>query len=119
MFPGSKVNNTEVYNQQLSPDRSHVLVEGTFTKVQGNRRQQIFMLNLSGHGNVSTWYSNDFNQFCANKHPFYIKSAAWSADQSTVYLADTGNAPEAGTAPSRSPGCVTRSRPSRPPRTRG
>ncbi len=94
VFPGSKVNNTEVYNQQLSPDRSHVLVEGTFTKVQGNRRQQIFMLNLSGHGNVSTWYSNDFNQFCANKHPFYVKSAAWGADQSTVYLADTGKAPE-------------------------
>jgi hypothetical protein len=94
VFPGSGVNNTEVYNQQLSPDRSHVLVEGTFTKVESNRRQQIFMLNLGGHGNVSTWYSNDFNQFCANKHPFYIKSAAWSADQSTVYLADTGKAPE-------------------------
>jgi hypothetical protein len=94
VFPGSGVNNTEVYNQELSPDHSHVLVEGTFTKVQGNNRQQIFMLNLSGHGNVSTWYSNDFNQFCADKHPFYIKSAAWSADQSTVYLADTGKAPE-------------------------
>jgi hypothetical protein len=94
VFPGSKVNNTEVYNQQLSPDHGHVLVEGTFTKVQGNRRQQIFMLNLSGHGNVSIWYSNDFNAFCANKHPFYIKSAAWSADQSAVYVADTGKSPD-------------------------
>ena len=94
VFPGSGVSNTEVYNQQLSPDHGHVLVEGTFTKVEGNKRQQIFMLNLGGHGNVSTWYSNDFNQFCSDKHPFYIKSAAWSADQSTVYLADTGKAPE-------------------------
>ena len=94
VFPGSGVSNTEVYNQQLSPDHSHVLAEGTFTKVESNTRQQIFMLNLGGQGNVSTWYSNDFNQFCADKHPFYIKSAAWSADQSTVYLADTGKAPE-------------------------
>jgi hypothetical protein len=94
VFPGSGVSNTEVYNQQLSPDHGHVLVEGTFTKVQANKRQQIFMLNLGNHGNASTWYSNDFNQFCADKHPFYIKSAAWSADQSTVYLADTGKAPE-------------------------
>jgi hypothetical protein len=94
VFPGSGVSNTEVYNQQLSPDHGHVLVEGTFTKVEANTRQQIFMLNLGGHGNVSTWYSNDFNQFCSDKHPFYIKSAAWSADQSTVYLADTGKAPE-------------------------
>ena len=94
VFPGSGVSNTEVYNQQLSPDHGHVLAEGTFTKVEANKRQQIFMLNLGGHGNVSTWYSNEFNAFCADKHPFYIKSAAWSADQSTVYLADTGKAPE-------------------------
>jgi hypothetical protein len=94
VFPGSGVSNTEVYNQELSPDKAHVLVEGTFTKVQSNKRQQIFMLNLGTHGNVSTWYSNEFNAFCSDKHPFYIKSAAWSADQSTVYIADTGKAPQ-------------------------
>jgi hypothetical protein len=94
VFQGSGVSNTEVYNQQLSPDHSHVLVEGTFTKVQSNKRQQIFMLNLGSQGNVSTWYSNEFNAFCSDKHPFYIKSAAWSADQSTVYVADTGKAPK-------------------------
>jgi len=94
VFPGSGVSNTEVYNQQLSPDKGHVLAEGTFTKVQSNRRQQIFMLNLGNQGNVSTWYSNEFNAFCSNKHPFYVKSAAWSADQSTVYIADTGKAPK-------------------------
>jgi hypothetical protein len=94
VYPGVGVNSTEVYNQQLSPDRGHVLVEGTFTKVQGNARQQIFMLNLgSSHGNVSTWYSNEFNGFCADKHPFYIKSAAWAPDMSTVYVADTGKNP--------------------------
>lgn len=93
VYPGVKPNNTQVYNQQLSPDHGHVLVEGTFTKVESSRRQQIFMLNLGSHGNVSTWYSNEFNQYCADKHPFYIKAAAWSADQSTVYIADTGFAP--------------------------
>jgi hypothetical protein len=94
VFTGAGINHTEVYNQQLSPDHGHVLVEGTFTKVQSNRRQQIFMLNLGSQGNVSTWYSNEFNAFCSNKHPFYIKSAAWSADQSAVYIADTGKAPK-------------------------
>src|SRR6266516_1085343 len=94
VFTGAGINHTEVYNQQLSPDKGHVLVQGTFTKVQRNRRQQICMLNLGNQGNVSTWYSNEFNAFCANKHPFYVKSAAWSADQSTVYIADTGKAPK-------------------------
>jgi hypothetical protein len=93
VYPGVAVNNTEVYNQQLSPDRGHVLVEGVFTRVQGKARQQIFMLNLSSQGNVSTWYSDEFNGFCATKHPFYVKSAAWAPDMSTVYVATTGKAP--------------------------
>jgi hypothetical protein len=93
VYPGSGVSNTEVYNQQLSPDGGHVLAEGTFTKVQSNARQQIFMLNLGSHGNVSTWNSSEFNGFCSDKHPFYIKAAAWSPDQTTVYIADTGFAP--------------------------
>ena len=96
VFPGSGVSNTEVYNQQLSPDGGHVLAEGTFTKVQSNARQQIFMLNLGSRGNVSTWYSNEFNAFCADKHPFYVKSAAWAPDMSQVYVADTGFVPQGG-----------------------
>src|SRR6266566_552849 len=96
VFPGSGVSNTEVYNQQLSPDHGHVLAEGTFTKVQSNARQQIFMLNLGSRGNVSTWYSNEFNAFCADKHPFYVKSAAWAPDMSQVYVADTGFVPQGG-----------------------
>ena len=95
-FPGSGTSNTEVYNQQLSPDGGHVLAEGTFTKVESNARQQIFMLNLGSHGNVSTWYSNEFNAFCADKHPFYVKSAAWAPDMSQVYVADTGFVPQGG-----------------------
>jgi hypothetical protein len=93
VYPGVGVNNTDVYNQQLSPDGGHVLVEGVFTRVQSNARQQIFMLNLGNHGNVSTWNSSEFSHFCADKHPFYIKSAAWSPDMSTVYIADTGFTP--------------------------
>jgi len=93
VYPGVGFNSTEVYNQQLSPDGDHVLVEGTFTRVQGNARQQIFMLNLSTRGSVSTWYSNEFNGFCATKHPFYIKAAAWAPDMSNVYIASTGKAP--------------------------
>ena len=93
VYQGVGVNTTEVYNQQLSPDGGHILVEGTFTRVESTPRQQIFMLNLGNHGNVSIWYSNEFNQFCADKHPFYIKSAAWSPDGSEVYIADTGFAP--------------------------
>jgi hypothetical protein len=91
VYPKVGFNSTHIYNQQLSPDGGHVLVEGVFTSVQGQSRQQIFMLNLgANHGNVSDWNSNEFTQHCATKHPFYIKAAAWSPDQSIVYIATTG-----------------------------
>jgi hypothetical protein len=90
VFPGVGANTTEVYNQQLSPDGGHVLVEGVFTSVQGNARQQIFMLNLGSRSKVSNWYSNEFNAFCIKTEPFYIKAAAWAPNMSTIYVADTG-----------------------------
>jgi len=94
VFPNVGFNSTHVYNQQLSPDGRHVLVEGVFTSVQGQSRQQIFMLNLgASNGTVSGWNSSEFGQHCATKHPFYIKAAAWSPDQSTVYIATTGFRP--------------------------
>jgi hypothetical protein len=90
-YPGVVPNPTEVFNQQLSPDRHYVLAEGDFTSVQGMARQQIFMFRLAAsHGNVTTWNSAEFSQPCVTKHPFYITAAAWAPDQSTIYIADTG-----------------------------
>ena len=91
VYPGAGPNYTQAYNQQLSPDGRHVLVEGVFTAVQGQSRQQIFMLNLDAHhGNLSAWNSSEFGQHCSDAHPFYVKGAAWSPDQATVYIATTG-----------------------------
>src|SRR5262249_58841894 len=62
--------------------------------VQGRSRQQIFILNLDpNQGNVSDWNSSEFAQHCTGDHPFYIKGAAWSPDQATVYIATTGEFP--------------------------
>jgi hypothetical protein len=94
VYPGVGGNSTKIYNQQLSPGHAHVLAEGVFTSVQGQSRQQIFMLNLgASHGTVSAWNSSEFSQHCATGQPFYIHAAAWSPDQSTVYIATTGFRP--------------------------
>jgi hypothetical protein len=90
-YPGVVPNPTEVFNQQLSPDRHYILAEGDFTSVQGMARQQIFMFRLaSSHGNVTAWNSTEFSQPCVTKHPFYVTTAAWAPDQSAIYIADTG-----------------------------
>jgi hypothetical protein len=102
VFHDVKRNGTEVYNQQLSHGGTLLLAEGDFTKAGGLGRQQIFMLNVSGPAAAVTgWSSPEFDGSkgeipggypyeCGDSHPFYIHAAAWSPDDSTIYLADTG-----------------------------
>jgi len=101
-FPKVKSNSTEVYNQQLSHSGKLLLAEGDFTSVGGKGRQQIFMLNVAqSPAKVTGWSSPEFDGSrgnlpggfayqCGDSHPFYVHAAAWSPDDSTVYLADTG-----------------------------
>src|SRR5215471_9260455 len=84
-YPGVVPNPTQVFNQQISPDRHYVLAEGDFTSVQGKGRQQIFMFRLAAsHGNVTAWNSTEFSQPCVTKHPFYITAAAFPAKRAMV-----------------------------------
>ena len=107
-FKGVKNNSTEVYNQQLSHGGTLVLVEGDFTTVGGQNRRQIFMIDVSGAtATLTGWTSPEFDgsdpngtlnpndQYfnCGASHPFYVHAAAWSPDDSEIYLADTGVKP--------------------------
>ena len=106
-------HHSEVYNQQLSHGGTLDLVEGHFTKVGGVARQQVFMLNVGGTtATVTSWTSPEWDGSDTANFPyyqcwptaaFYIRSAAWSPDDSTVYLATTGfrpaQNPAEGTAP--------------------
>jgi hypothetical protein len=93
-FPGVSDNPTRVYNQQLSNGGTLDLVEGDFTSVGGQPRQQIFMLNLAGTtATVTPWTSDEFNGSCATVEPFYVQAAAWSPDDSEIYIGDTGYHP--------------------------
>ena len=99
-FPGVANNATRVYNQQLSHSGTLDLVEGDFTSVGGRGRQQIFMLDLSGtSAAVTGWTSPEWDGSvpqttipyqCWTSEPFYLQAAAWSADDSTIYIATTG-----------------------------
>ncbi len=85
----------QVYNQQISHTGNLLLVEGDFTSAGGQARQQIFMVNLGGsEAKVTGWTSPEFSQHCASKEAFYVRAAAWSPDDSTVYVADTGVHPD-------------------------
>jgi hypothetical protein len=93
-FPGVGSNPSRVYNQQLSHSGTKLLVEGDFTSVGGQHREQIFMLDLgSGTATVDGWTSTEFLTNCNYNEAFYLQAAAWSVDDATVFTATTGYKP--------------------------
>ncbi|HWF79900.1 MAG TPA: hypothetical protein VN695_04890 [Streptosporangiaceae bacterium] len=104
-FPGVVANPTKVFNQALSHSGKLDLVMGDFTSVGTVPRQQIFMLTFGPkHGRVTGWTSPEFDGSdgnlpggypyqCYTDVAFYVRAAAWSPDDSTIYLADTGYHP--------------------------
>jgi hypothetical protein len=111
--PCTKAHHSEVYNQQLSHGGTLDLVEGHFTSVGGQKRQQIFMLNVGGSkATVTGWTSPEWDGSDPSAYPyyecwpseaFYIRSAAWSPDDSTVYIATTGLRPAQNRALGKTP----------------
>jgi hypothetical protein len=111
--PCTKSHHPEVYNQQLSHGGTLDLVEGHFTSVGGLPRQQIFMLNLAGStATVTGWTSAEWDGSNPAKFPyyqcwpseaFYIRTASWSPDDSTVYIATTGFHPAQNLATGQTP----------------
>jgi hypothetical protein len=88
---------TRTYNQQLSHSGNTDLVEGVFTSVGAQHRQQVFMLSLTGgSAAVTGWTSPELNGACVNSESFYVKAASWSPDDGTVYIATTGYHPLGG-----------------------
>jgi hypothetical protein len=104
-FSGVSSNATRVYNQALSHGGTLDLVMGDFTSAGGLPRQQIFMLNLAtSPASVTGWTSPEWDGSdgnlpggypyqCATVEPFYIQAAAWSPNDSTIYIGTTGYHP--------------------------
>lgn len=109
-YSGVGNNVTNIYNQSFSHSGTLDLVMGDFTSVGGLPRQQIFMLNLATNpASVTAWTSpqwdgsageatpqnpnNGYPYQCATVEPFYIQAAAWSPDDSTIYIGTTGYHP--------------------------
>jgi len=88
-FLNLSISGSHVYNQQLSHGRTLDLVEGQFSSAGGVTRRQMFMLKVGGSkATVTGWTSPTFNIACA--FPFWARGAAWSPNDSTVYVATTG-----------------------------
>jgi hypothetical protein len=84
-------STTKIYNFSLSPNGKKLLAMGSFLKVGGQARQQIFMLDLgTSSATVDKWYSPYFSMSCTASEPLWDKAAAWSPEGGSIYIATTG-----------------------------
>lgn len=89
-FLNLSIAGSQVYNQQLSHGGTLDLVEGAVSSAGGVTRHQMFMLNVGGSkASVTGWTSPTLNIACTPQS-FWAHAAAWSPDDSTVYVATTG-----------------------------
>lgn len=87
-----------VDNSQLSHNGSKLLIEGVFTTIAGQHRQQMAVLDLDGPTvTLDPWDSPELdNQVCNSNETYFNRAGAWSPDDQTIYGASTGYKP-AGT----------------------
>jgi hypothetical protein len=91
-YPGVAENGTRVWDMQVSHAGARVMVEGDFTSVGGQSRQQVFQLWLSPNGAaVTAWSAPVLNTHCWVGEPFYAREVAWAPSDNEVYVATTGN----------------------------
>lgn len=91
-FPHVAPNRTRVFNQSLSHSGKLDMVVGDFTSVGGLKRQQIFMLKVSGSAaRVTSWTSRLFARHCITLEPEYVEAASWSPNDKDLYIATTGS----------------------------
>jgi hypothetical protein len=88
-YPGEPTS--KVFRSYLNNTGSRLLIDGVFTSIAGQPRQQIAVLDLGASSvTLDGWYAPEFNGSCVNNESFYAKGAGWSPDGSTIYVAATG-----------------------------
>jgi hypothetical protein len=90
-LPGES-SAAKVYNQQVSASGTRLLFEGDFTAVGGQKRLQLVELDLGPTAaTLDPWFNPALNNgACLKGEEFYGRSAAFSPDERTIYLAATG-----------------------------
>ena len=85
----------KVYNSQLSHAGGKLLIEGVFTSIAGEPRQQAAVLDLGSTSvSLNGWTSTELSQPC--RVGWYVRAGNWSPDDSKIYLATTGYKPVSG-----------------------
>ncbi len=91
----------KVYKLAVDPADTRMVINGTFTRVNGQTRHQIAMINLGKTAKLSTWSTTEYADACnLNAFDTYMRGMDFSPTAST-----SSSSPPA--APTAGPRCAT------------
>jgi beta-propeller uncharacterized protein DUF5122 len=80
----------KIYKLAVDPADKHLVIDGTFTRVDGQRRYQIAMINTSGTPKLSTWATERYATPCSSSFDTYMRGIDFAPDGSYFVVVTTG-----------------------------
>ncbi|MFV2172366.1 hypothetical protein ACFHW2_11710 [Actinomadura sp. LOL_016] len=76
----------------VDPNDAKLIIDGTFTTVNGERRYQIAMIDLGETATLSTWETDMYGNTCDPEYDTYMRGIDFSPDGSYFVVVTTGGA---------------------------
>jgi PKD repeat protein len=74
----------------VDPDETKLVIDGTFTKVNGEARSQIAVIDVSGTPALSTWATASYTASCEAGYDTYMRQIDFSPDGSYFVVVTAG-----------------------------
>jgi hypothetical protein len=85
-----RAGELKVYKLAVDPADKHLVIDGTFTKVDGKRRYQIAVINTSGTPALSSWATERYATPCSSSFDTYMRGIDFAPDGSYFVVVTTG-----------------------------
>jgi hypothetical protein len=80
----------KVFKLAVNPDDTRLVIDGTFTKVAGQSRYQIAMIDTSGKGTLTSWATTKYSAKCSSSFDTYMRGIDFAPDGSYFVVVTTG-----------------------------
>lgn len=81
--------NTQIYNMDVNPDATKLVMAGNFTSVGGQSRTEVAMVDLTTNS-LSSWSTARYEPRCYNVFEFIVRDVEFSPDGSYFVIGSTG-----------------------------
>jgi hypothetical protein len=80
----------KVFKLAVNQADTRLVIDGTFTKVAGQRRYQIAMIDTSGKGALTSWATERYATKCSSSFDTYMRGIDFAPDGSYFVVVTTG-----------------------------